>query len=131
MLITFLKGHLFALIPQPKGIKNFGPVTYINQTNHQKKACIILMLALGFNFLLDDTELRSKVGLKFLLWEDTNQSKLLYIYYIYIYIYVYIFVIIFVISRSSTHYKIYRRRRSINRRILLGSIHYVARQWSE
>ena len=61
------------------------------------------MLALGFNFLLDDTELRSKVGLKFLLWEDTNQSKLLYIYYIYIYIYIYMYIslLLYLLSRGQ------------------------------
>ena len=53
-------------------------LTYINQTNHHKKACIILMLAFGFNFLLDDTGFRSKVGLKCQLLKDTNQSKLKY-----------------------------------------------------
>ena len=64
------------------------------------------MLALGFNFLFGDTEFCSKVGLKFELWEDTNQSKLIYIYmyiyiciyiyYIYIYKYIYIYINIYI-----------------------------------
>ena len=37
---------------------------YINQTNHQKKVCDILMLPFGFNFLLEDAEFCSKEGLK-------------------------------------------------------------------
>ena len=89
----------------------FYSLTYINQTNHHKKVCIILMLAFGFNFLLDDTEFRSKVGLKFQLWEDTNQSALIEVKY--------------------PIHKINRRRRSITRRVLLGSIQDVVPQWSE
>ena len=57
---------------------NFNLLTYINQTSHQKKSCIILMLALAFNFLLDYTEFCSKVGLKVQLWEGTNVNLSFY-----------------------------------------------------
>ena len=42
----------------------FSLLIYINQTNHQKKVCDILMLPFGFNFLLEDAEFCSKEGLK-------------------------------------------------------------------
>ena len=54
-----------------------------------------------FPFLLEDTELCSKAGLKFQLREHTNQSKFIYyslhiIIYIYMYIYIYPYIYIYI-----------------------------------
>ena len=67
MLIAFLNVHLFTLIPQPKGIENLS----LNLYQSNQSPCIVLMLPFGFNFLLEDTEVCSKEGLKLQL---TNLS---------------------------------------------------------
>ena len=49
---------------------------YQSDQSPEKGICIILMLTLSFNFLLEDTEFCSKGVLKFQLREDANHLSL-------------------------------------------------------